>query len=276
MHYCSVEVESATCSRSAPPVPSVAPLPSAPQFAFQHHLKPRPTPVPILSPHTSSWLWNEAEEERLRQEELEEELEDSLEELSEGINVLQILEQAYDRTIKAHVAPAVTSPSPLPEYNDGRTPLPSISRSAPSSSPSGPLSQAPVEHVPLMSGSSTALLAVLDHAPRQAASYAAAAKPSVTSEPPLEGSPSAASTLTETTPITKVSTIANYAAGTLHPSITLNQEGDCDAVIRVAHIGDCMGMLVRGDEIVWRSEEMWWDVSLVVHFRHWQRPNCLF
>ena len=268
MHYCSAEVESATCSRSTSPVPPVAPLPSAPQFAFQHHLKPRSAPVPILSPHTSSWLWNEAEEERLRQEEWEEELEDSLEELSEGINVLQILEQAYDRTIKAHVAPVATPPLPLPEYNDGRTPLSSVSRSAPSPSSSGPLSQAPVEHVPLMSGSSTALLAVLDHAPRQAASCAAAAKPSVTPEPLLEGSPSAASTLAETTPITKASTIANYAAGTLHPSITLNQEGDCDAVIRVAHIGDCMGMLVRGDEIVWRSEEMWWDVSLVVHFRH--------
>jgi len=31
-----------------------------------------------------------------------------------------------------------------------------------------------------------------------------------------------------------------------------------DAVIRIAHLGDCMGMLVRGDDIVWRSEEMWW------------------
>jgi len=31
-----------------------------------------------------------------------------------------------------------------------------------------------------------------------------------------------------------------------------------DAVIRIAHLGDCMGILVRGDDIVWRSEEMWW------------------
>jgi hypothetical protein len=35
-----------------------------------------------------------------------------------------------------------------------------------------------------------------------------------------------------------------------------------DAVIRIAHLGDCMGMLVRGDNIVWRSDEMWWGVSL--------------
>jgi hypothetical protein len=37
-------------------------------------------------------------------------------------------------------------------------------------------------------------------------------------------------------------------------------EGEYDAVIKIAHVGDCMGMLVRGEEIVWRSEEMWWEV----------------
>jgi len=34
---------------------------------------------------------------------MEQDLEDSLEELSEGIDVLQILEMAYDKTLKAHV-----------------------------------------------------------------------------------------------------------------------------------------------------------------------------
>ena len=38
--------------------------------------------------------------------------------------------------------------------------------------------------------------------------------------------------------------------------------GGGGAVIRIAHVGDCMGMLIRGDEIVWRSEEMWWGVSV--------------
>ncbi|KAG6840100.1 hypothetical protein C0991_008976 [Blastosporella zonata] len=28
--------------------------------------------------------------------------------------------------------------------------------------------------------------------------------------------------------------------------------------LKVAQVGDCMGMVVRGEEIVWRSEEMWW------------------
>ena len=39
-----------------------------------------------------------------------------------------------------------------------------------------------------------------------------------------------------------------------------------DAVIRIAHLGDCMGMLVRGDNIVWRSDEMWWGVSFPLSF----------
>ncbi|KAJ7249515.1 hypothetical protein B0H12DRAFT_963036, partial [Mycena haematopus] len=29
-------------------------------------------------------------------------------------------------------------------------------------------------------------------------------------------------------------------------------------VLKIAHMGDCMGMLVRGGEVAWRSEEMWW------------------
>ena len=33
----------------------------------------------------------------------------------------------------------------------------------------------------------------------------------------------------------------------------------CYAVIRIPHPGDCMGMLVRADDIVLRSE-IWWAV----------------
>ena len=40
-----------------------------------------------------------------------------------------------------------------------------------------------------------------------------------------------------------------------------SKQGDYDAVMKIAHVGDCMGMLVRDEEIVWRSEEMWWSVS---------------
>lgn len=32
--------------------------------------------------------------------------------------------------------------------------------------------------------------------------------------------------------------------------------------LRIAHLGDCTGLLVRAGEIVWRSEEMWWSVSI--------------
>ncbi|RXW25812.1 hypothetical protein EST38_g39 [Candolleomyces aberdarensis] len=264
MHYCSEEVDSATCSRSTSPAPPAAgPVPSHSRFSFEHQLKPRSAPIPILSPQTSSWLWNEAEEERLRQEELEQELQDSLDDLSEGIDVLQILEQAYDRAIKAHVAPPVDSSSsaeslidPLPRAQ------PSTGQSSSSTSSfSSPLlaSNSPAEHVPLMSGSSTALLAVLDHAPRHTAPVSAA-KPSLGMDVSSSGTTPDANAASAT----KSAPVANYAAGTLHSSITLNHEQDdtCDAVIRVAHIGDCMGMLVRGEEIVWRSEEMWWDWNM--------------
>lgn len=255
MHYCSAEVESATVPRSTSPIPPTVPsVPSRPQFSFQHHLRPRPSPNPVLSPHHSSWLWAEAEEERRRQEELEQDLEDSLEELSEGIDVLQILEQAYDRTIRAHVTPSSAPSSPTQEFGGSGATAPASTPISPSSST--PSSDTPIEHVPLMSGSSTALLAVLDHAPRQAASSTTPAKPSVS----LDTSGMASGSATAE----REPAILNYAAGTLHSSISLDQENAeaCDAVIRIAHIGDCMGMLVRGEEIAWRSEEMWWDFNM--------------
>ncbi|KAL5480482.1 hypothetical protein ACEPAI_1752 [Sanghuangporus weigelae] len=34
--------------------------------------------------------------------------------------------------------------------------------------------------------------------------------------------------------------------------------------LRVAHLGDCVGWLVRAGEIVWRSEEMWWGFNYPV------------
>lgn len=33
--------------------------------------------------------------------------------------------------------------------------------------------------------------------------------------------------------------------------------------LRIAHLGDCVGWLVRDGEVVWRSEEMWWGVSTI-------------
>jgi hypothetical protein len=170
MHFCSEEI-------ADPPS-----LPTA-QFSFQHHLKP-PSPFCQRKETVSD---------------LQDSLSSSLEELSEGINVLHILERAYDSTVKAHLAPPT----------------------------------------PLLTGSSTALLAVLDHPP----------PPSINNIP-LPQSPELP--------------LRNYAAGS-QPELKLagQDEKPYDAVIRIAHLGDCMGMLVRGDQVAWRSDEMWWGVSFL-------------
>jgi hypothetical protein len=115
---------------------------------------------------------------------------DAIEDLAEGLDALLILERAYERALKSHV----TTPS------------------AQASTPSLP---APSKPEPLLIGSSTALLAVLDSAGSRV-------------------------------PTPEVSVVTDAQAH--------------DAVIRIAHLGDCMGMLVRGADIIWRSEEMWWAV----------------
>lgn len=115
---------------------------------------------------------------------------DAIEDLADGLDVLLILERAYERALKSHVV-------------------------TPSAQMSTPLLPAPSKSEPLLTGSSTALLAVLDSAGSHA-------------------------------PTPEVSVVEDAQAH--------------DAVIRIAHLGDCMGMLVREADIVWRSEEMWWAV----------------
>lgn len=171
MHFCSEEIAEPSS------------LPTS-QFSFQHHLKP---PFPFCKPKESF-------------SELQDSLSSSLEELSEGINVLHILERAYDSTVKAHLAPPT----------------------------------------PLHTGSSTALLAVLDHPP----------PPSNNNNIPLPQSPQPP--------------LKNYAAGSQsNPLLAADEKKPYDAVIRIAHLGDCMGMLVHSDQIAWRSDEMWWGVSIL-------------
>ena len=130
-------------------------------------------------------------------------MEDALDDLADGIDVLRILERAYDSTVRAH-APTAT-------------------------------------------GSSTALLAVLDHPP--APVLAQTPPPPSRQDPPDMG--------------------RNYAVGSLWASrSTTAAECDppADAVVHIAHLGDCMGMLVRGDSIAWRSDEMWSGVSITPPF----------
>ncbi|KJA17277.1 hypothetical protein HYPSUDRAFT_46612 [Hypholoma sublateritium FD-334 SS-4] len=164
MHFCAAEV----AALDAPPPPPVRP-PAAP-FLFEHHLRPRAPPPP------------------------EELLDDALDDLADGIDVLRILERAYDSTVRVHA--------------------------------------------PLATGSSTALLAVLDHLPAPVPAHTPAL-PAHQDPPEIE---------------------RNYAVGALwagRPPTAEEDKPSADAVVHIAHLGDCMGMLVRGDSIAWRSDEMW-------------------
>jgi hypothetical protein len=168
MHFCSAEVAAQT-----------------PSSTVSFHDSPPSSKIPFFPyPPSSLPSYSAAPQDAS---------EDAIEDLADGLDVLLILERAYERAIKAHV----------------------ITPSAQASTPSLPASPRPE---PLLTGSSTALLAVLDTAG---------------SHMPTPDTP-------------EVSVVPETRAH--------------DAVIRIAHLGDCMGMLVRGDEIIWRSEEMWWAV----------------
>jgi hypothetical protein len=142
-----------------------------------------------------------------------------------------ILEQAYENTLKAHVvyasdtmavtnsAPGVSTSSPVSEIGSPQTDYDAISPALTlaSSNTSSPAN----EVKPLMAGSSTALVAILDQVATSTTSTGIRL-----GDPSLEDAPD-------------------------------------HAVLRIAHLGDSMGMLIRGDEIVWRSEEMWSRVRLL-------------
>ncbi|KAF9523003.1 hypothetical protein CPB83DRAFT_910953 [Crepidotus variabilis] len=252
MHFCSAEIDTlsnngSTDLRSIPSSGSSSShRPPSARFSFEHHLKPRQSPH--APPSYDQYSFSE----------LEDSLHSSLDELSEGIDVLQILERAYDSTVKAHVAPSSSSP--------------------------------------LTTGSSTALLAVLDHPPPSSAGSQSTTLPQYPEAPQKNyaaGSlqpfsepspnPSSADSWTPTLSTSKSATIPKQALSSSSPSCsptstsTSNQSdatGDSlltedlptspinyDAVLHIAHLGDCMGMLVRGDTIVWRSDEMWWGYN---------------
>ncbi|PIL32677.1 hypothetical protein GSI_05381 [Ganoderma sinense ZZ0214-1] len=160
------------------------------------------------------------------------ELEDSLEDLEDGLDVLMILEKAYEKALKSHVRRVDQCTS----SGSSRSPSPSDSkpeRVAASASPSRHPAQAqPAPGViPLFEGSSTALVAILEHPSSSRLTKADTALFGPQPVPSKSGRP-------------EVST-----------------DG---AVIRIAHLGDCMGMIIRGEEIVWRTEEMWWTFNTPV------------
>ncbi|KAI0631587.1 phosphatase 2C-like domain-containing protein [Trametes polyzona] len=163
------------------------------------------------------------------------ELEDSLEELEDGLDVLMILEKAYEKTLRSHVRPADQSSSRSMSSADGV-----LASGGTVSTPETAAHAAGAQNaqradgvVPLFEGSSTALVAILEHpSPRAIKSFGDA--------PLFDGKP----------------TVAKHASGE-------TQEAG-GAVIRIAHLGDCMGMLIRGETIVWRTEEMWWNFNTPV------------
>ncbi|KAI9435873.1 phosphatase 2C-like domain-containing protein [Russula earlei] len=162
MHFCSAEV-AAQVSSPALPFHNSPPSPKTSLFAYPPSSSPR-----AVTPQVAG--------------------DDCMEDLVDGLDVLLILDRAYERALKSHVI-------------------------IPSTSATTPFLPASSKLEPLLTGSSTALLAVLDSAGSHV-------------RPP------------------EISVVPDVRAH--------------DAVIRIAHLGDCMGMLVRGDEVIWRSEEMWW------------------
>ena len=213
MHNCAAEL-------SVPPLLSASPLPLSPS--------PLPPFTPNPNPNRNAWYWSDLRtpspppSSSSQQRSLETELEDELEQLSQGIDVLQILERAYDNTLKSAQTPkSINNTRHEHQEEEG-------------------------ERQDETAGSSTALLAVLDHLPMYSDVASASASGGVEKDQP--------------------GTTKNYAAGSMSVSFT-SEEADkgmgCDAAIRIVHVGDCMGMLVRDEDIVWRTEEMWWNVRFL-------------
>ena len=181
------------------------------------------------------------------------ELEDSLEELEEGLDVLMILEKAYEKTLRSHVrradqsSPSSRSRSPSPQESIAASSPTSSAASTPQPCDTQPTTttataaEAAPEVVPLFEGSSTALVAILEHpSPRSVKSFGDAA-------------------LFDPKPVSVKRHSHQHRQDEARAGASADAAGG--AVIRIAHLGDCMGMLIRGEEIVWRTEEMWWNVS---------------
>lgn len=225
MNFCSAETEAASIVNHRTQDIPIAPRPTSPIWPWST------TPVDF----------DEYDEQ---DSEVDEAL-DEFEEFEEGLDVLMILERAYENTLKAHV---VSTPAAQPQKPSLRTPQPSTTT---------PVSQP--GKTALLQGSSTALLAVLDHAPRPS--------PTRPSSPTRSRhvSMSQSNQTLSPQPSFRHGGHLPQAPSPMATAITGSDkliESESGAVLKIAHLGDCMGMLVRGDEIVWRSEEMWWGVSL--------------
>lgn len=196
---------------------------------------------------SSGWEIDGALFDGMNSEDLYSELEDSLSDLEEGIDVLMVLENAYERAIKAHVV------NPVPEH--------AVSAASATSNriPIQPLSKASSK--PLKAGSSTALLAVLEQPIGRSTSTRPKRSPSSS---PNHRSRSVSRCRSEPAedPSATVAGMGPVPPTSAATPRTLPHQRD--AVIKIANLGDSMAMLVRGRDIVWRSEEMWWSFNTPV------------
>ncbi|KAK7027332.1 hypothetical protein VNI00_015295 [Paramarasmius palmivorus] len=249
MHYCASEIEEYYDSQIEEP-----PLPPPPikehsygygypfLSPYESLLSSAPSSLyPFLSPPPPPPLPNEPDNF-----DLESQLSEQLEELEDGLDILMILERAYQKTLKEHVEEVPVAAKDAAA--NSRPGSPELATSAAASTSwfnlppmfDMPPSPSPLTTTqPLMAGSSTVLIAVLDHVPKH------------------HPSPSSHATQPQPQP-----------SPTPQVQVRINDREELEAVMKVAHIGDCMGMLVRGDEIVWRSEEMWWSFNTPVQLGH--------
>lgn len=208
--------------------------------------------------------------------------------------------QSHDSTFgvdvqSASLNPAIVSSSPSTSTSSFNSSVSDASEAATARTP-----------IPLMEGSSTALLAVLEHTPLP--SSPASPPLSLAHSRPRSPSPFSASedigNFLPRAPVLRTGkgrgtgmVLLNPQARRLLergtpaypvPPVVTNRGREAErnadrqnaeakeedgvkeetqvggAVLRIAHLGDCMAMLVRGEEIVWRTDEMWWNVSVIL------------
>ncbi|KAJ6568341.1 hypothetical protein DFH09DRAFT_918021 [Mycena vulgaris] len=250
MHFCADEVDRAASSSAAQPPPVAS---------YRAPFVWRDDPAP------AEWEDEGAFDGDLDVD-LDAALAAELDELADGLDVLRILERAYERTLEAHVVPV---PPPLPVASRSATPTPAPARTTtPTPTPTPPLwsallstpPEAAPRTIPLLAGSSTALVAVLDYVPVSSKGTGTGVGsipipiPIPTNTPAHSGAGSSSRSTSRGT-----STRSTDAHAQTEPQM--------QPVLKIAHLGDCMGMLVRGGEVAWRSEEMWWRWNTPVHAR---------
>lgn len=214
--------------------------------------------------------------------ELTEELDSELEDLADGLDVLNILERAYERTLKAHVQEVDI----LEDYGIREDDKPAREQSN-AEHQFHEEARPHTRTIPLLEGSSTALLAVLEPPPLSSQSpvtlssaiSAPLSHPSSPSSPKpttMTSAEQASQNVRRNSGLVLLNPQARrlLARGTpaypepprYPPSRQEDKEADLaaagGAVLKIAHLGDCVAMLVRGEEILWRTEEMWWNVCL--------------